>query len=136
MEEVKIKDTKKDKILKIVLSNISIINQTEMLHSMHKQLQCDCQHIALNIKNADIDKIDFKKCLLCGRSLKYNDLIIKDFYVKLHNLSVEEEYLKQVLEFKEILKNEFDLDSAITAYEWKLRDYNNARILRRKFNID
>ena len=65
-----------------------------------------------------IDKIN--------KSLKgYEDVL------KLYDKSVCEEYDNQVLEFKEILKTESDLESALTTYEWKLRDYNNSKTLKR-----
>ena len=130
MEEVKI-DTEKDILLKTILENISYREEMNMLNAQHAHSQSNCSHIALNIENSDFDRVDFKKCLLCGKILNFKDTTIREFNLKLYDKSVCEEYDNQVLEFKEILKAVSDLESALTTYELKLRDYNNSKILKR-----
>ena len=130
MEEVKI-DTEKDILLKTILENISYREEMNMLNAQHAHSQSNCSHIALNIENSDFDRVDFKKCLLCGKILNFKDTTIRELNLKLYDKSVCEEYDNQVLEFKEILKAESDLESALITYEWKLRDYNNSKILKR-----
>ena len=101
------------------------------LNVQHAYYQSSCSHVALNIENSDFDRVDFKKCLLCGKIINFKDTTIREFNLKLYDKSVCEEYDNQVLEFKEILKTESDLESALTTYEWKLRDYNNSKVLKR-----
>ncbi len=130
MEKVK-NDTEKDILLKTILENISYKEEMNKLNVQHAYYQSSCSHVALNIENSDFDRVDFKKCLLCGKILNFKDITIREFNLKLYDKSVCEEYDNQVLEFKEILKTESDLESALTTYEWKLRDYNNSKVLKR-----
>lgn len=130
MEKVK-NDTEKDILLKTILENISYKEEMNKLNVQHAYYQSSCSHVALNIENSDFDRVDFKKCLLCGKILNFKDTTIREFNLKLYDKSVCEEYDNQVLEFKEILKTESDLESALTTYEWKLRDYNNSKVLKR-----
>ena len=82
MEEVK-NDTEKDILLKTILENISYKEEMNKLNVQHAHYQSSCSHVALNIENSDFDRVDFKKCLLCGKVLNFKDTTIREFNLTL-----------------------------------------------------